>query len=60
LSTQDLSPTFWFCEDHHTVEKFAGCGSRNRIGPFDTQQAAAKALETIAARERKYDAEEDA
>ena len=58
MSTTDHESTFWFCLDHHAVEPFAGCGSRNRIGPFDTEDAAANALQTIAERERRYDKED--
>ncbi|MCW2525015.1 MAG: hypothetical protein JWO63_3350 [Frankiales bacterium] len=60
MSTKDLHGTFWYCEDHHTVEPFEGCGSKNRIGPFKTEDEAAHALETIAARERRYDQEDAA
>ena len=58
MSTADHESTFWFCLDHHVVEPFAGCGSRNRIGPFDTQAEAANALQTVAERERRYDEED--
>ena len=57
-STEDLEPTFWYCQKHRTVEPFHGCGSTERIGPFDTEAEAAAALQTIAARERTYDAED--
>ncbi|MGX7680513.1 hypothetical protein ACSMXN_16610 [Jatrophihabitans sp. DSM 45814] len=60
MSTTDREGTYWFCETHHTVEPFNGCGSKNRIGPFDTAEAAANALKTIADRERRYDAEDSA
>jgi hypothetical protein len=60
VTTEDLESTYWFCVDHHAVEEFAGCGSHNRIGPFPTRAAAADALQTIAARERRYDAEDAA
>ena len=60
MGTKDLSGTFWFCQQHHTVEPFAGCGSKQRIGPFDTEAEAAKALDTIADRNRRYDAEDAA
>ena len=60
MSTQDLEGTYWFCLEHHAVEQFAGCGSHNRVGPFDTEEAAARALQTIAERERKYDKEDAA
>ena len=58
--TQDLSGTFWFCIDHHAVESFSGCGSKNRIGPFVTEAEAGNALATIADRERRYEAEDSA
>jgi hypothetical protein len=59
-STEDLESTFWFCETHHAVEPFHGCGSGKRIGPFDSETAAANALQTIAERERRYDSEDAA
>jgi hypothetical protein len=58
MTTHDLEKTFWFCITHHLVEQFAGCGSQNRIGPFDTEAAAAAALQTIAEREKRYAAED--
>ena len=60
VSTEDREGSYWFCIDHHAVEDFAGCGSQNRIGPFDTRAAAADALKTVAERERRYDAEDAA
>ena len=60
VSSQDLEGTFWFCLKHDAVEPFDGCGSQNRIGPFDDRDAAAHALSTIAERERRYDAEDAA
>lgn len=60
MGTEDLTGTFWYCQDHQTVEPFDGCGSHQRIGPFDTEAEAAKALQTIAERERRYDADDAA
>ena len=60
MGTRDLTGTFWFCQKHEAVEPFAGCGSHERIGPFDTEAEAAEALDTIAERERRYDAEDAA
>ena len=60
MSAKDLEGTFWFCLEHHAVEPFDGCGSDNRIGPFDTESDAANALNTVAERERRYDAEDSA
>jgi hypothetical protein len=60
VSTEDLEQTFWFCIKHHAVERFAGCGSNNRIGPFKSSDDAQNALKTIADRESRYDAEDAA
>jgi len=60
MSTEDLTGTYWYCQEHSTVEQFDGCGSHRRIGPFDSAAEAAKALDTIAERNRRYDAEDAA
>ena len=60
MPTEDLTGTYWFCEKHHAVEGFPGCGSHRRIGPFDTEAEAANALQTIASRNKQYDAEDEA
>jgi hypothetical protein len=54
MSDHDLSGTFWFCMKHRRVEPFDGCGNSDRIGPFNTADEAAHALETIAEREKRY------
>lgn len=41
---------YWFCLEHHTVEGEQGCRSADRLGPYDTAEEAARALEK--ARER--------
>jgi hypothetical protein len=60
VSTEDLEGTYWFCLEHHAVEQFAGCGSKNRIGPFHSSTDAQNALKTIADRESRYAAEDAA
>lgn len=42
--------TYWFCLRHHAVEEQQGCRSADRLGPYDTAEDAAQALER--ARER--------
>jgi hypothetical protein len=42
---------FWWCLEHKSVEQGLGCGSTTRIGPYDTQQQAAGALERVRRRE---------
>jgi hypothetical protein len=56
----DEEGTYWYCMKHHRVEGYHGCPNSDRIGPFATEVEAEHALETIAARERKYEAEEKA
>lgn len=51
---------YWFCMIHRAVEPRAGCANSNRIGPFDTPGEAERALQIIAAREARYEAEETA
>lgn len=46
---------FW-CLDHKRVETDLGCGSTSRIGPYDSAQEAAGAVE----RTRQRAAEQDA
>jgi hypothetical protein len=36
---------YWFCLEHHTVEGEQGCRSADRLGPYDTAEEAARALE---------------
>jgi hypothetical protein len=58
-----MDPTsggYWYCLVHHTVEPRDGCPNKDRIGPFDTADEAARALQIIAARQAGYDAEEAA
>ena len=47
--------SFWWCLDHKQVEQGLGCGSTTRIGPYDTQQQAATALERVKQREAEQD-----
>ena len=48
---------FYYCLKHHRVEPYEGCADKHRLGPFPTADAAAHALETVAAREAQYEAE---
>jgi len=44
---------WWWCLEHKCVEEHLGCGSTTRIGPYDTQQQAATALERVRKREEE-------
>lgn len=54
----ELDGTFWYCMTHRGVEPYHGCRNADRLGPFPTETEAAHALQTIAERERRYDAED--
>jgi hypothetical protein len=48
--------SFWWCLDHKRVEEGLGCGSTTRVGPYDTPERAATAIQ----RTRERGAEQDA
>lgn len=48
--------SWWWCLDHKNVEEGAGCSSTSRLGPYDSAQQAAGAIE----RTRKRAAEQEA
>ena len=51
----------WFyCLKHHTVEDRDGCAERHRLGPYDTRAEAEQALQKVAERNEKADAEDRA
>ncbi|MFN2536583.1 MAG: SPOR domain-containing protein [Mycobacteriales bacterium] len=52
--------SYYWCTDHHEVEKDAGCRAEVRLGPFPTREAAERALETVQERNEKADAEDRA
>jgi hypothetical protein len=60
MTSRELSDEYWYCMDHRRVEKFEDTDSKNRIGPFPTAEAASRALQTIAEREKAYDSEDSA
>ena len=51
---------FFWCTDHHTVEEGPGCRAEVRLGPYPTRYAAEKALESVAERNARLDAEDEA
>lgn len=46
---------FYWCMKHHTVEPYQGCSNDNRLGPYDTREQAAGALEHVAERNEDWD-----
>lgn len=47
--------SYWWCLDHKQVEQGLGCGSTTRIGPYDSEQQAATALERVKKREKEQE-----
>jgi hypothetical protein len=60
MTSHEPSDKFWFCMEHHRVEKSEDTHSTDHLGPFPTEDVAAHALETVAEREKAYDAEDSA
>ncbi|MDP3967932.1 MAG: hypothetical protein Q8Q02_06595 [Nocardioides sp.] len=48
---------YYYCLKHKTVEPQEGCRAKDRLGPYDTEAAAASALERV--EERNEDWEND-
>jgi hypothetical protein len=46
---------FWFCLKHHVVEGTEGCPNKDRLGPYETDGEAARALEIAAHRTEAWD-----
>ena len=46
---------YWFCLTHHTVEGVEGCRNQDRLGPYPSHDAAARALETVQERNDAWD-----
>ena len=58
--SDELEGTYWYCLKHHRVEIFEQTDSIDRLGPFKDATQAARALETVAEREKRYNAEDSA
>jgi hypothetical protein len=51
---------YYWCTDHHAVEEEDGCRAEVRLGPYPTRETAARALESVAERNARLDAEDEA
>ena len=47
--------SYWFCLNHHAVEGPDGCAHKDRLGPYDTEEEAARALEKVQERNEAWD-----
>ncbi len=55
----DDEQQWWYCLRHKRVEHGAGCPGKDRLGPYPSQEAAARALETVRRRNEEWDAADD-
>jgi hypothetical protein len=46
---------YWYCLKHDTVEGNDGCPNKDRLGPYETEAEAARALDTARERTEKWD-----
>ena len=46
---------YFFCLKHHTVEGEDGCRAKDRLGPYDTEADASRALDKVAERNEEWD-----
>jgi len=49
---------WYYCLDHKTVERYDACKSASRLGPYASAEEAGHALEKVAQRNEKWDAED--
>ncbi|MFS0884893.1 hypothetical protein [Aeromicrobium sp. 179-A 4D2 NHS] len=47
--------SYFFCLKHHTVEGQDGCRASDRLGPYETEAEAARALEKVEERNEAWD-----
>lgn len=50
---------FYYCLKHKTVEGEEGCRAKDRLGPFETEAEAARALDIAAERTKAWDEDPD-
>ncbi len=49
---------WYFCLVHHKVEPEEGCRNADRLGPYDSEEEAGRALEIAAERTKAWDEDE--
>ncbi len=50
-----MAERYYYCLEHHAVEGEVGCPGRDRLGPYPSEQAASRALETVKERNDAWD-----
>jgi hypothetical protein len=52
----DDEQQWWYCLRHKRAERGPGCPGKDRLGPYPSQEAAERALETVRRRNEEWDA----
>lgn len=47
--------SYFFCLKHHAVEGEDGCRAKDRLGPYETEAEAARALDKVEERNEAWD-----
>jgi hypothetical protein len=55
----DMSDKYYYCMNHKTVEGEDGCKAADRMGPYDSQAEASRALETAAENTKAWESDPD-
>ncbi len=50
---------YWYCLEHHKVEGKDGCKSADRLGPYESEAEASRALEKVQERNEEWDNDPD-
>jgi hypothetical protein len=50
-----MAEEYWFCSKHHAVEGRVGCKAADRLGPYPSEEDAARALEKVKQRNEAWD-----
>ena len=53
----DTEQRWYYCLRHNTVEPEPGCPAKDRLGPYPTQEEAARALDKVRERNKEWDAQ---
>ena len=50
---------YWWCLNHQRVEGDEGCAHQFRLGPYETEAEAARALDKAKERNKEWEAQDD-
>lgn len=60
VDNEPAGERWYYCLRHHRVEPELGCPHRDRLGPFDSRQEAAAALDRARARNERWEEQDRA